>query len=359
MIDAMKNPASPLRGRDDKALNVVQQMVSAYDSGNLQMSSPEIGEPENNIPMHQWHEELLYYARQALAATPAPDGAFVTSDVVIKMMQWPACAKYDLAFKLAENVGYTLVREAEHPDSPHHSATPAVGGEADLYAYIPDIVKNAMLTMWNYICYDSKHHPLDIDHGRGKLLTFEPKHWAQFTGEMVQRNIRDLFRLAAQPASPLRGLEIDAVSRCMEILEDVPGEHLIDRVHRIVDWHKQLSEQYYALSSAPPEQPSIAINVEKAAIALHRAVWNYTLSWEHENPKLKDHYRAQVAVVIKALAKEQPEYLSGCQLRGPGECQSRGMCLSDACQHAGKVIVKRMCVETQVDGILYPAKEPI
>jgi hypothetical protein len=112
-------------------------------------------------------------------------------------------------------------------------------------------------------------------------------------------------------------------------------------------------------SASPPEQPSIAIDVEKAAIALHRAVWNYTSSWEHENPKLKDHYRSQVAVVINALAKEQTEYLSGCQLRGPGECQSRGMCLSDACQHAGKVIVKRICVEAKVDGILYPAKEPI
>jgi hypothetical protein len=75
----------------------------------------------------------LRAAPQALAATPTPDGAFVTNDVVIKMMQWPACAKYDLAFKLAENVGYTLVRDAEHPDSPHLAATPALGGErADL-----------------------------------------------------------------------------------------------------------------------------------------------------------------------------------------------------------------------------------
>jgi hypothetical protein len=52
-------------------------------------------------------------------------------------------------------------------------------------------------------------------------------------------------------------------------------------------------------------QPSVAIDVEKAAIALHRAIWrNYTLSWEYENPKLKDHYRAQVAVVINALVKQ-------------------------------------------------------
>ena len=50
----------------------------------------------------------------------------------------------------------------------------------------------------------------------------------------------------------------------------------------------------------------------------------------------------------------KPEYFSDCQLRGPGECQSRGICLSMSCKHAGKAIVKRVCVEPQVDGILYP-----
>lgn len=85
---------------------------------------------------------------------------------------------------------------------------PSIDGSAaaDVSAYIPDIVKNAMLTMWNYICDDSKHHPLDIEHGRAKLLTFEPKHWAQFTGEMVQRNIRDLF--APQPSVPAQAPKV-------------------------------------------------------------------------------------------------------------------------------------------------------
>lgn len=52
----------------DALLCVVRQMIEAVDSGNLQMSSPEIGEPENNIPIHQWHEEFLHYAREALRA---------------------------------------------------------------------------------------------------------------------------------------------------------------------------------------------------------------------------------------------------------------------------------------------------
>lgn len=65
-------------------------------------------------------------------------------------------------------------------------------GEA-LDRYIPDIVKNAMLTMWNYICDDTQCHPLDITHGKGKYLIFTPRHWAQLTGEMVSKNLRDLY----------------------------------------------------------------------------------------------------------------------------------------------------------------------
>lgn len=41
--------------------------------------------------------------------------------------------QYDLAFKVAENVGYTLIREPEHSDSPHLAAlaaTPAESGKA-------------------------------------------------------------------------------------------------------------------------------------------------------------------------------------------------------------------------------------
>lgn len=55
--------------RGAQALRVVRQMVEAYDSGNLQMSSPEIGEPENDIPYHPWHAELLHHARLALEPT--------------------------------------------------------------------------------------------------------------------------------------------------------------------------------------------------------------------------------------------------------------------------------------------------
>lgn len=50
--------------------------------------------------------------------------------------------------------------------------------------------------------------------------------------------------------SAQRPLDDDAkmVSRCLEILETVPGENLIDRVSRIFDWHRRLSDEYHALS---------------------------------------------------------------------------------------------------------------
>lgn len=45
---------------------------------------------------------------------------------------------------------------------------------------------------------DLSGHPVrpmtreEIEHGKGKYLTFTPRHWAQMTGEMVARNIADL-----------------------------------------------------------------------------------------------------------------------------------------------------------------------
>jgi hypothetical protein len=54
-------------------------------------------------------------------------------------------------------------------------------------------------------------------------------------------------------------------------------------------------------------------------------------------------------------AERIPQHLSGCL--HPGECQSRGMCQSMSCRNAGKVIVKRVCVEPKEAGIVYPKVE--
>lgn len=61
-----REPSQWSSDRGAQALRVVRQMVEAFDSGSLRMESPEIGEPENDIPYHPWHEEMLHYARLAL-----------------------------------------------------------------------------------------------------------------------------------------------------------------------------------------------------------------------------------------------------------------------------------------------------
>jgi hypothetical protein len=64
----------------------------------------------------------------------------------------------------------------------------------ELAPYIADLVKNAMLTQWNEICGDTGCHPLDLEHGRGKHLTFTPRHWAQAAGDMVASQIERFLR---------------------------------------------------------------------------------------------------------------------------------------------------------------------
>lgn len=65
-------------------------------------------------------------------------------------------------------------------------------GYAQARRYIPDIVKNAMLTAWNEICSDTHCHPTDIKRnfeGRKGHIGFEPEHWARLTGEFAAEAI--------------------------------------------------------------------------------------------------------------------------------------------------------------------------
>lgn len=45
-------------------------------------------------------------------------------------------------------------------------------------AFSQEAVGAAMQDAWNDICTDTGCHPLDIEHGRAKYLTFTPRHWA-------------------------------------------------------------------------------------------------------------------------------------------------------------------------------------
>lgn len=69
--------------------------------------------------------------------------------------------------------------------------------------------------------------------------------------------------------------------RCMEILEDVPGETLVDRVNRLKDWHQELSNSYHdAIAEARTERDqSIALveeaNAKKGGFAFPKIVINW------------------------------------------------------------------------------------
>lgn len=71
----------------------------------------------------------------------------------------------------------------------------------ELEPYIPDIVKNAMLVAWREICTDTGCHPLDIEHGKQKFLTFEPHHWATMTGKIVQAQIIGFIKVSEKERS--------------------------------------------------------------------------------------------------------------------------------------------------------------
>lgn len=63
----------------------------------------------------------------------------------------------------------------------------------EILRYVPDLVRNAMLTQWNEICSDTGCHPTDIKRdfeGRRGQLGFEPELWARMAGEMVAANIQ-------------------------------------------------------------------------------------------------------------------------------------------------------------------------
>lgn len=102
--------------------------------------------------------------------------------------------------------------------------------------------------------------------------------------KFIRRNIRtDPTEGYADPddaAKRFAGLIADAIlaprppaegerQRCMEILEDVPGETLVDRVNRLKDWHQELSNSYHdAIAEARTERDQAVSQVEDALKSL-------------------------------------------------------------------------------------------
>lgn len=64
-----------------------------------------------------------------------------------------------------------------------------------------EAVNEAMADSWNDICSDTGCHPLDIEHGKGKHLTFSPNHWAN---QVAKRLFVRALRLREKPSLPVK-----------------------------------------------------------------------------------------------------------------------------------------------------------
>jgi hypothetical protein len=85
--------------------------------------------------------------------------------------------------------------------------------------YIPDIIKNAMLTAWNEICSDTGYHPTDIVlnfEGRKGHLGFTPSYWATMTANIATSQIAKLNRPAPSVSPDKAEGWNEAIQACIE-----------------------------------------------------------------------------------------------------------------------------------------------
>lgn len=87
---------------------------------------------------------------------------------------------------------------------------------------------------------------------------FDPRATSVPNAQTCLKRIDDA--LSPQPNIPPEKLDRDTLFLqhrfCMEVLENVPGETLADRVARIADWHSELSEEHHKLLSELRTQTS-------------------------------------------------------------------------------------------------------
>ena len=210
-------------------------------------------------------------------ATPAVGGLAVNDTVRKIVYQMSPADQYDLAFKVAENVGYILVREAEHPDSPHlavqPASQPAVGGE--------DVRRKA------------QQH---ADHWNAMLN--ERPDWRPLREhiEMAASQLQHLADdAAAPPASPLRGSEIDQADYKLgwwlaAALEDPNvGAKMKDVINKWFEAHQP--GLVMSASSASPASPLRGSEITDAMVnAAAREMWNdrdarHGGEWDTRDPR--------------------------------------------------------------------------
>ncbi len=66
--DQLSVTCAHLRTLNMRLAKILSDAIKAFDSGALEMNSPEIG-GDDDIPAHPWHEEWLHHAREAVGIT--------------------------------------------------------------------------------------------------------------------------------------------------------------------------------------------------------------------------------------------------------------------------------------------------
>jgi hypothetical protein len=81
-------------------------------------------------------------------------------------------------------------------------------------------VNEAMQMSWDDICSDTHCHPMDIKHGSGKELLFQPHHWADQIAKRLLLHATQLLAASPVPSAPSQNAEITRLRRdCAELYQ--------------------------------------------------------------------------------------------------------------------------------------------
>jgi hypothetical protein len=161
-------PATPAVGGEVAIDEIVTRLYRRFKDWSRRGFGPE------DVTWCEVKEDISEMIRAAQLASPLRGSV---NECVLQIIKMSPADQFDLAFKVAENVGYMLVRAPEHPDSPHlaaQPATPVVGGEAlDRAAF-------------QLFCLDNN-----------------ASRWPSVNQDQYRKEAKSILD-AAQPASPLR-----------------------------------------------------------------------------------------------------------------------------------------------------------
>lgn len=196
------------------------EVVTVHDSGIDVQDGPEALDviDGRSAPVARAH-------RKRLSAPPAPAGREAIQTAAFKL----SCHdQFDLAFKIAENVGYVLTPEPAHPDSPHdlsappalppqqHCATPQEVQEA--CAKVADRLAQREQVSYGIATHDQALSPI----GREMALDRIAARWR--TAEEIAASVRALI----PPATPAPG----AADRAAVIEEWQNLDRIIDALEK-------------------------------------------------------------------------------------------------------------------------------